>query len=178
MFSGLSKIIKNILPKQLFYRGLLIVALPIIISQITISVVFFDSLWIKTNKGMTRALVAEIKTFIDAYDNDETNKDFIVILFKNHLEINIKYEKDKLRSYKKLEDYGDRAAGKSQYTAAINAEFRKGQMAGFYVDRREVKHLGLEGMSREALEKRLSELEEKIGEAKNIINITPETISK
>ena len=89
-----------------------------------------------------------------------------------------KYEKDKLRSYKKLEDYGDRAAGKSQYTAAINAEFRKGQMAGFYVDRREVKHLGLEGMSREALEKRLSELEDKIGEAKNIINITPETISK
>ena len=89
------------------------------------------------------------------------------------------YEKDKLRSYKKLEDYGDRAAGKSQYTAAINAEFRKGQMAGFYVDRREIKHLGLEGMSREALEKRLTELEQKIGEAKNIVDVTPEaTISK
>jgi len=52
-------------------------------------------------------------------------------------------------------------------------------MAGFYVDRREIKHLGLEGMSREALEKRLAELEQKIGEAKNIINVTPEkTISK
>ena len=52
-------------------------------------------------------------------------------------------------------------------------------MAGFYVDRREIKHLGLEGMSREALEQRLSELEEKIGEAKNIIDVTPEaTISK
>ena len=50
----------------------------IIILQLTISVVFFDSLWIKTNKGMTRALVAEIKTFIDAYDNDETNKDFVI----------------------------------------------------------------------------------------------------
>ena len=47
-------------------------------------------------------------------------------------------------------------------------------MAGFYVDRREIKHLGLEGMSREALEKRLAELEHKIGEAKNIINVTPE----
>ena len=68
----------------------------------------------------------------------------------------------KLRSYKKLEDYGDRAAGKSQYTAAINAEFRKGQMAGFYVDRREVKHLGLEGMSREELEGKLKELTQKI----------------
>ena len=96
MFYGLNKLIKDILPKQLFYRGLLIVATPIIILQITISVVFFDSLWIKTNKGMTRALVSEIKTFIDAYDNDETNKDFIIILFKDHLEINIKYEKEKI----------------------------------------------------------------------------------
>ncbi len=96
MFSGLSKFIKELLPKQLFYRGLLIVAMPIIILQITISVVFFDSLWIKTNKGMTRALVSEIKTFIDAYENDETNKDFVIVLFKNHLDFNIKYEKNKI----------------------------------------------------------------------------------
>ena len=74
MFYGLNKFIKNILPKQLFYRGLLIVATPIIILQITISIVFFDSLWIKTNKGMTRALVGEIKTFINAYTNEEYNK--------------------------------------------------------------------------------------------------------
>ena len=85
MFSGLNKFIKNILPKQLFYRGLLIVALPIIILQIIITVVFLDSLWIKTSKGMTRALVSEVKTFIDAYENDETDKDFVIILFKDHL---------------------------------------------------------------------------------------------
>ena len=97
MSFGFSSFLKDILQKQLFYRGLLIVALPIIILQLTISVVFFDSLWIKTNKGMTRALVAEIKTFIDAYDNDETNKDFVIILFKEHLEFNIKHEE-----YKKL----------------------------------------------------------------------------
>ena len=96
MFYGLNKFIKGILPKRLFYRGLLIVAVPIVVLQVTISLVFFDSLWIKTNSGMTRALVSEVKTFIDAYDNDETNKDFIVILFKEHLGINIKYEKDKI----------------------------------------------------------------------------------
>ena len=95
MYFGLSNFLKEILPKQLFYRGLLIVALPIIILQITISVVFFDSLWIKTNKGMTRALVAEVKTFINAYDNDETNKDFVIILFKEHLKFNIKHEEFK-----------------------------------------------------------------------------------
>ena len=50
MFYGLSKFIKNLLPKRLFYRALLIVAAPIIILQITISIVFFDSLWIKQIK--------------------------------------------------------------------------------------------------------------------------------
>jgi hypothetical protein len=36
----------------------------------------------------------------------------------------------------------------------------------FFIDKKEVTHVGLEGMSREQLESRLSELEEKIGEAK------------
>ena len=96
MFFGLNNYLKNLLPKRLFYRGLLIVAVPIVVLQITISVVFFDSLWIKTNSGMTRALVSEVKTFVDAYDNDETNKDFIIVLFKDHLGFNIKYEKEKI----------------------------------------------------------------------------------
>ena len=78
MFYGLNNFIKKLLPKQLFYRALLIVAAPIIILQITISIVFFDSLWIKTNKGMTRALVGEIKFFINAYENEEYEKDCLM----------------------------------------------------------------------------------------------------
>ena len=96
MFYGLNKFVKNLLPKRLFYRALLIVAVPIIILQLTITIVFFDSLWIKTNKGMTRALVGEIKTFIDAYDNEEYNKDLLTNLFKEHLHFNVKFEPDKL----------------------------------------------------------------------------------
>ena len=96
MFYGLNKFIKKLLPKQLFYRALLIVAMPIIILQITISIVFFDSLWIKTNKGMTRALVGEIKTFINAYDNEEYNKEFLANLFKENLNFNVKFERSKL----------------------------------------------------------------------------------
>ena len=45
--------------------------------QITISIVFFDSLWIKTNKGMTRALVNEISTFVEAYNNEKYDKEEI-----------------------------------------------------------------------------------------------------
>ena len=50
-------------------------------------------------------------------------------------------------------------------------------MANMFVNQTEVKHVGLEGMSREQLEKRLGEIEKKIGEAKNIIDITPKETS-
>ncbi len=95
MFYGLSNYLKKILPKQLFYRSLIIVAAPIIVMQITISIVFFDSLWIKTNKGMTRALVNEIATFIDAYEGENNEKEKIIKLFENHLQFSITYETDK-----------------------------------------------------------------------------------
>ena len=91
MFYGLNKFVKEILPKRLFYRALLIVAAPIIILQITISVVFFDSLWIKTNKGMTNALIGEIKFFLDAYDNEDYNKENLINLFEEHHNFTVKF---------------------------------------------------------------------------------------
>ena len=92
MFYGLNKFIKNILPKKLFYRSLLIVTTPILILQITISVVFFDSLWIKTNKGMTRSLVSEIYTFIVAYKNEKNyNKQDLTDLYYQNFDLNIKF---------------------------------------------------------------------------------------
>tara|TARA_A100001015_G_scaffold111193_1_gene123423 strand:+ start:1075 stop:2394 length:1320 start_codon:yes stop_codon:yes gene_type:complete len=95
MFYGLTKFIKNFLPKRLFYRALLIVAVPVILLQLLVTIVFFDSLWIKTNKGMTRALVGEIDTFIVAFDNENNDKDYIVDLFSIYLDLNIKYIQDK-----------------------------------------------------------------------------------
>ena len=67
MFSGSNNFLKKILPKKLFYRSLIIVAAPTIILQIIITVVFFDSIWIKSNKGLTRSLVGELKTLSDIY---------------------------------------------------------------------------------------------------------------
>ena len=40
MFYGLNNFVKNLLPKRLFYRALLIVAVPIIVLQVVISIVF------------------------------------------------------------------------------------------------------------------------------------------
>ena len=94
MFYGLSKFFKNILPKRLFYRALLIVAIPVIVLQLVITFVFFDSLWIKTNKGMTRALVNEIKTFLEVYNDEIYNKDEITNLFSIYQDLNIEYVED------------------------------------------------------------------------------------
>jgi len=92
MFYGLSRLLKKILPKQLFYRALLIVAIPIIIIQITISFVFFDSLWIKTNKGLTRALVGEIDTLIDIYNSEnEYNKKKLTDLYNQNFNFSIRF---------------------------------------------------------------------------------------
>ena len=79
MFYGLNKLIKNFLPKRLFYRSLLIVAAPIILLQITITVVFFDSLWIKANRGMTRSLVSEIHTLYDVFIGPDLKQKQIII---------------------------------------------------------------------------------------------------
>ena len=110
MFYGLNKFIKKILPKRLFYRSLLIIAVPIIGLQLIISIVFFDSLWIKTNKGMTRALVGEIRTFINAYENEEYDKEFLILVFREHLDFNVKFEplkilpsKDKERRFSPID---------------------------------------------------------------------------
>ena len=89
MFSGLSNYFKKVLPKRLFYRALLIVAVPVITIQLIITIVFFDSLWIKTNKGMTRTLVNEISAFVEAYQNEENDKQEVNNLFSLFLDLNI-----------------------------------------------------------------------------------------
>ncbi len=89
MFSGLNRYIKFILPKRLFYRALIIVAAPIIILQLIITIVFYDSIWIKANKNSTRALVAQLKTIEEVYQNDKKNLDFFTDSYKNNFNFEI-----------------------------------------------------------------------------------------
>ena len=94
MFYGLNKIIKNFLPKSLFYRALLIVAVPVLVLQLVVTIVFFDSLWIKTTKGMTRALVNEMSTLLEFYKNESYDKDEINNLFSIYQDLNFEFVKD------------------------------------------------------------------------------------
>tara|TARA_A100001011_G_scaffold381150_1_gene449324 strand:+ start:406 stop:1722 length:1317 start_codon:yes stop_codon:yes gene_type:complete len=105
MLSGLNRTIKLILPKGLFYRSLIIVAAPIIILQVIVTIVFFDSIWIKANKGMTRSLVAELKTLHDVYNNNKDNVEYLTDSYKNNFSFEIEVSKNKLPSVKAERKY-------------------------------------------------------------------------
>ena len=89
MFSGFNRILKIILPKRLFYRALIIVAAPTILLQLIVTIVFYDSIWIKANKNTTRSLVAQLKTIEEVYQNDKKNLDFFTDSYKNNFNFEI-----------------------------------------------------------------------------------------
>ena len=104
MFYGLNNFAKKILPKRLFYRSLIIVATPIILLQIIITVVFFDSLWIKANKGMTRSLVGEVQTMFDVYKKGDANEqEMIINLYNKNFDFVIVFKENELVPTKKAE---------------------------------------------------------------------------
>ena len=96
MLYGLNNFFKKILPKRLFYRSLLIVAGPIILLQIIITVVFFDSLWIKANKGMTRSLVTEVKTLFEIYKSEEVYKEEILDLYNKNFDFVVRVKENEI----------------------------------------------------------------------------------
>jgi phage terminase small subunit len=52
----------------------------------------------------------------------------------------------------------DMAVEEKQYSAAINAEYRRGLLGGFYVERKEVVTASLDNMSRKELQQKLENL--------------------
>jgi two-component system, OmpR family, osmolarity sensor histidine kinase EnvZ len=94
MFFGLNRFLKYILPKRLFYRALIIVAAPTIILQLIVAIVFFDSIWIKANKNITRSLVSQLQTIQEIYSNDQKNLDFLTDSYKNNFNFEIGFSKE------------------------------------------------------------------------------------
>jgi len=106
MSFGLNNILKKNLPKGLFYRSLIIVAAPTIILQIIITIVFFDSIWIKANKGLTKSLVGEIKTLSDIYTGKDIEQiDYLTEQFKLNFDFIINVKDEKLPTVSKERKY-------------------------------------------------------------------------
>ena len=106
MSFGLNNFLKKILPTGLFYRSLIIVAAPTIILQIIITIAFFDSIWIKANKGLTRSLVGELKTLSDIYTGEDLSQiNYLTEQFKYNFDYVINIKDGKLPSAIKERKY-------------------------------------------------------------------------
>ena len=72
---------------------------------------------------------------------------------------------DFVKHSRELSRLRDVAVTNGQMGPAINAEYRRGQLAGFYVDRKEVVTASLDNMTRPELEAKLKEIRDH-----NVIN--------
>ena len=112
--------IKKFLPKTLFFRYFLIIIAPVILFQILLSVVFFDSLWLKTNKGLVNSLSDEIVTFIKLYENekDTEKKGMILKAFQDSQPYVIKVSVGKIYQEPNYSKF-------AFYDRLLNEEFQK-----------------------------------------------------
>lgn len=97
----------------------------------------------------------------------------VVSFIEEMREKGVAHFKDFLRHLKRLDSLSKKAEDKGQMAAAINSEFRLGQAAGFYIDRKEIKTQNLSAMNKEDLIKSIKELGDELGETK-VIEISDE----
>ena len=124
--------LKKIIPKTIFFRYLLIIITPILLLQIIITVVFFDSLWIKTNKKLVQSLAGEINALVEVYINPKTRKDFNFVknIFENRLISKVRvFKNHKLPKLKKTFKY-------SLSDQLLEEELGKGLRVPFWYDTR------------------------------------------
>ena len=101
--------LRKIFPRTLLFRSLLIVIAPIILIQIVVGGVFFDSIWYKTNRGLVRSAANEINTFLALYpefkQKNKSNELVNIYKDKSGIIISIKKETQQLPSAETVKWY-------------------------------------------------------------------------
>jgi two-component system, OmpR family, osmolarity sensor histidine kinase EnvZ len=130
--------LKKIFPRTLLFRSLLIVIAPIILIQIVVGGVFFDSIWYKTNRGLVRSAANEINTFLALYpefkQKNKANELINIYKDKSGIIILIKKETQQLPStetvkwyslYDKivLEEFTDKIKNPYWHNVRFNSSF-------------------------------------------------------
>ena len=130
--------LRKIFPRTLLFRSLLIVIAPIILIQIVVGGVFFDSIWYKTNRGLVRSAANEINTFLALYpeykQRNKSNELINIYKDKSGIIISIKKETQQLPStetvkwyslYDKivLEEFSDKIKNPYWHNVRFNSSF-------------------------------------------------------
>ena len=130
--------LRKIFPRTLLFRSLLIVIAPIILIQIVVGGVFFDSIWYKTNRGLVRSAANEINTFLALYpefkQKNKSNELINIYKEKSGIIITVKKETQQLPStetvkwyslYDKivLEEFSDKIKNPYWHNVRFNSSF-------------------------------------------------------
>ncbi len=81
------------------------------------------------------------------------------------------YEVNRERHYRDLATIRNRALQENNYSAAVQAEKARGQAAGLYIERKEVRHGSIDAMSRDEVEEKIKQI---LGENGKLIEMLPE----
>ena len=87
--------IKNLLPKSLLGRSLLIIVAPLILLQIITTFIFFDRHWQTMSKRLSGSLAGEIAIIIDTVKNQEQQeREEIFLLVEGKTGMKVKFLKN------------------------------------------------------------------------------------
>tara|TARA_R100000656_G_scaffold108166_1_gene80278 strand:- start:232 stop:738 length:507 start_codon:yes stop_codon:yes gene_type:complete len=73
-----------------------------------------------------------------------------------------RYEVNFNRHLKRLDQLSKGAEGSGNWNAAVQAEKSRGQVAGLYIDRKEIMHGSIDQLSREEVDKLLTDMDKKL----------------
>ena len=119
MYYGLIiRMIKKYLPKSLLIRAISIVIVPMILFQLVIVTVFFDSLWERVISRMSRSVAMEIALTINQIKNNNLSINQANVDYGSYTEISFtKVDSDEL-----IADYSKNTIG---YLDFITAGFKR-----------------------------------------------------
>lgn len=104
--------------------------------------------------------------------NPSKNPHVVAAIKAYKAELDEKYGITYARHVRDMQKIRDLAIENGAYSAAVQAEYRRGQAQGnIYINKSEIRHGSIDSMSREEVEKALAELKEQYGST--IIDITP-----
>jgi phage terminase small subunit len=96
--------------------------------------------------------------------NPELNPHVVAAIQEYRAELAAKYNTTYERHMRDLQTIRDKALAAGAFSAAVQAEYRRGQALGtIYVDRKEIRHGSIDSMSKEEVQRKLDELKRLYG---------------
>ena len=83
----MAEFIKNLFPRSLLGRSVMIIVMPVVLLQAVVTLIFFDRHWDTVNRRLSRGVAADIAMLIQTYDRIPDNKtvEELALLAQDHM---------------------------------------------------------------------------------------------